>query len=113
MCCSNRNGSMRFDLCQAFWLPDSAGVSGPISRLPGVVQSGGDAIHSSADGVVEGIPFFAGAFAAQQVNLDEAHGIHVRIAQANGAIQQRVTFEKVALPGYLKNCPPRALELLQ
>ena len=52
-------------------------------KSAGVVQAGGDAVDGRAQRVVEHFGVGAGAFAAEQLDLDQAHGIDVRIAQAD------------------------------
>ncbi len=59
------------------------------ASLSGIVQAGGDAVHSGADGVVErrigrrihGVL----ALAAQQIDLNQAERIDIRVAQAHGS----------------------------
>src|SRR5258705_181182 len=53
--------------------------------LPCVVQARGDAVHGGADGVVQRWIGDARPFAAEQVDLNQAERINVRVAKAHGA----------------------------
>src|SRR6202022_636546 len=71
------------------------------ARLSRVVQAGGDAVHGGADGVVEswdqrgieGRYRSAGALAAQQVDLNQAQWIDIRVAQTHGSEEDRIFFQ--------------------
>src|ERR1700679_2185662 len=79
---------------------------------PRVAQARSDAADGSGDGSVDFVGIFAGSLAAQQVDLDEAHGVDVGIAQDDGAGQDRVRFEQVALICDGEDGVARALEFL-
>ena len=71
------------------------------ASLSGIVQAGGDAVHSGADGVVErriGRRIqrhirLARAFAAQQIDLNQAERIDVRVTQTHGSEEDGIRFE--------------------
>ena len=58
--------------------------------LARVVQASGNAIDGSSQGIVQRITVAAGALAPKQVHLDQAHGIHIRVTQADGTRQHGI-----------------------
>ena len=62
-------------------------------NLPRIVQARSDAIHGGADGVVKRWVGRAGAFAAEQVDLDQAERINIRVAQADRSEEDRILFQ--------------------
>src|SRR5580704_8052481 len=77
----------------------------------GVAQTGRNAVNGAGDGAVDGVGVFAGALAAEQVDLDEAHGVDVGIAQPDGAGEDLVFLEQLALAGDGENGGEGSLEL--
>jgi len=65
----------------------------PSKSSSGVSEPGGDAVNGAGYRSVDLGCVFAGAFAAEQVDLDEAHGIDVGIAQADGAGKHSIPLE--------------------
>ena len=70
----------------------------------GVAEAGGDAVDGGGDGAVElGGDGLAGgdggALAADQLDLDERHGIDVGVAQADGIAEDGVGLEQRGLLG--------------
>ena len=66
------------------------------------MQAGGDTVHCGTQGIVEGWigrSICAGAFAAQQIDLDQAQRIDIGVAQANGAGEDGIFLQKIALRG--------------
>src|ERR1700758_2100564 len=71
------------------------------ARLSRVVEAGGYAVHGGADGVVkgwdqgaiEGRSGGARALTAQQVDLNQAERIDVRVAQTHGSEENGICFE--------------------
>src|ERR1700675_1328924 len=65
--------------------------------LPGIVQAGGDAVHGGSDGVIEsGIERRIGsacALAAQQIDLNQAERIDIRVAQTHGSQDDGILFQ--------------------
>ena len=69
------------------------------SASAGVAQAGADAVDGGGDGAVEfGRVGFAAwrlrALAADEFDLDERHGVDVGVAQADGAVEDRVGLEQ-------------------
>src|SRR5436305_166199 len=60
--------------------------------LPCVSEAGGDAIDCGGEGVVKRLVFLTGAFSAKKLDLNQAHGIHVWVAPADGACQNWICF---------------------
>jgi hypothetical protein len=85
-------------------------------RSAGVAQASTNAVDRSRDGAIE---FSRVGFAvrnrraltADQFDLDQAHGVHVRIAQAYGAVEDGVGFEQRLLPGDLEDHAVSEVEL--
>src|SRR6185437_4411285 len=68
----------------------------------GIAEAGGDAVDGGGDGAVEfgggrSAGGEGGAFAAEEFDLDERHGVDVGVAQADGALEDLVGFEKRGL----------------
>src|SRR5260370_39436050 len=71
------------------------------ARLSRVVEAGGYAVHGGSDGVVEsrdqrgieGRFGSAGALTAQQVHLNQAERIDIRVAQTHGTEEDRIRFK--------------------
>lgn len=55
------------------------------ARSAGIVQSGGDSVDGRAQRIVQRLRVISEAFSAKQVHLNQAHRIHIRIPQADGA----------------------------
>src|SRR5713226_9040545 len=89
---------------------------GDWGRRSGIVQAGSDAVHGGSDGVIEsGIERRIGsacAFAAQQIDLNQAERIDIGVAQTNGSEEDRIRFEQFLLAGDSKNETAGALEFL-
>ena len=83
-----------------------------LSFLPRVVQSGGDAVDGGGEGVVESVFWRARAFSAEQVDLDQTHGIDIRITQADGTEQDWVALDEFALAADGEDDAAGALEFL-
>src|SRR5580698_5571220 len=77
-------------------------------RSAGVAEACADAVDGGGDGAVElvrvGFAFFQGrALAADEFDLQEAHGVDVGVAQADGALQDWVGLEEGFLLGDLED----------
>src|SRR3984893_12369868 len=66
--------------------------------LPRIVQPGGDAVDGGAQSVIYPVCGGAGPLAAEEFDLHQAHGVNVRVAQADGAGQDWIPFELFFLP---------------
>src|SRR5436190_2106469 len=71
------------------------------SVSPGVTQSRCDPVDGCAQGEVKLGAGIAVPLAAQQFQLNEAHGVHIWIAQAYGAVKHRIVFEQTLLTSYV------------
>src|SRR5689334_23299551 len=72
-------------------------------QLACIVQPGGDAIDRGAERIFQVRGSLAFLLAVQQLDLNQAHGVHVWIPQANGAGQHTVAREQLALAGDAQN----------
>src|SRR5579862_7978940 len=62
-----------------------------------IAQTGRDAVDGGGDGAVDLGRVLAGALAAQHVDLNQVHGIDVRIAELDGVRKDLVGFEQFLL----------------
>src|SRR5271156_1796461 len=74
----------------------------------GVSQAGADAVDGGGDGSVEfgifGFAFGDGfALATDEFDLDQAHGVDVGVAQADGALEDWVGLKQAFLAGDLED----------
>ncbi len=81
-----------------------------------IAQPGADAVDRGGNGAIElrRVGFAVcrcRALAADEFDLDERHGIDVRIAQADGAVEHRVGFEQRFLLRDLENHAVSQVEL--
>jgi hypothetical protein len=67
------------------------------------MQAGGDPVNGSAQRVVEFGTLLAFLFTPQKFDLDQTHGIDIGITQADGAGQDAVSRQKLALSSDAKN----------
>ena|SRR6185312_4396125 len=70
-------------------LRDSRGCRYAPQRSTGIMQPCRNSINGGTQGIVDSFGVHTGALAAQQVHLDQAHGIHVRIAEPYRAGKHR------------------------
>src|ERR1700681_347144 len=72
-------------------------LRGEGARLSGIVQTGSDAVHGGADRIIEsGIERRIGracTLAAQQIDLNQAERIDIRVAQAHGSQDDGILFQ--------------------
>ena len=81
-------------------------------RLAGIAQPRRDAVDGGGQDVVQLLALFPAPFAAQQLDLDQAQGVHVGVAQPEGAGQGRIVLQQARLAGDRQQHPPGALVLL-
>src|SRR5271170_6405874 len=72
---------------------------GSAKNSTGVAEAGADAVDGGGDGAVEfgGVGFAVGgggALAADEFDLDQAHGVDVGVAQPDGVVEDSVGFEE-------------------
>ena len=79
--------------------------------LARVVQSGSDTVDGRAQRIFELRRILPSLLAPQEFHLDQAHRIHIRIAQMNRARQNPVASQQFALSGDAQNHAPRPQEL--
>src|SRR5262245_59853396 len=80
--------------------------------LSGVVQARGDAVYGHADCIVDGWIVGAVSFASQQIHLDEAQWINIRVSQAHRTREDPIFLQQFLLTSDSEDVPARALELL-
>jgi len=66
-------------------------------KSTGVAEAGGDAAYCRGDGTIDFGGVFAGALAAEQVYLDQVHGVDVWITQLDGAAEDLVGLKQISL----------------
>src|SRR4051794_31179974 len=64
-----------------------------------IAESCGDAADGGGDGAVQLGCVFAGALAAEHVDLDQVHGVDIGIAQLDRVREDAICFEQLCLAG--------------
>src|SRR4051812_42005652 len=84
-------------------------VNPPLPRIP---QTGGYAMYRRRQYVIDFLSFLSLFLSAQQLHLDSAEGIDVRVAQPDGARQERIPLQKRSLSRQEEDRLPRPPEFL-